>query len=55
MQVAPSDEEIAALTRRDADPLIATVAAALVARIDGESDDAAIARLALRELHAVIS
>lgn len=50
--IAPSDEEIAALTHRAEDPLIATVASQLVSEIDGDSEDAAIARLALRELHA---
>ncbi|MEO5714661.1 MAG: DNA repair exonuclease [Luteolibacter sp.] len=50
--IAPSEEEIAALTQRTADPLIATVASQLVSEIAGDSEDAAIARLALRELHA---
>ena len=50
--IAPSDEEIAALTQRAEDPLIATVASQLVSEIEGDSEDAAIARLALRELHA---
>lgn len=53
--IAPSEEEIAALTRRAEDPLIATVAAELVANCQGESEEAAIARLALRELHAALS
>lgn len=52
--IAPSDEEIAHLTRRSDDPLIATVAAELVARSQGDTQDATIARLALRELHAAL-
>jgi DNA repair exonuclease SbcCD nuclease subunit len=53
--IAPTDEEIVALTERDADPLIARVARQLVERSVGDNEDAAIARLALRELHAVLS
>jgi DNA repair exonuclease SbcCD nuclease subunit len=53
--VAPSAEEIAALTQRDADPLIARVATQLVTRMTGAEEDAVIARLALRELHAALS
>jgi len=50
--VAPSPEEMEALVRRPADPLIARVASALVARATTGGDDAAVASLALRELHA---
>ena len=50
--IAPSKEEISALTQRSEDPLIASVASQLVSQIDGETEDAAITRLALRELHA---
>ena len=50
--IAPTEEEIRALTRRADDPLIATVAGQLVALIDGDDEDGAIARLALRELHS---
>lgn len=53
--IAPSEEEIAALTHRPDDPLIATVATELVARSHGETEDAAVARLALRELHAALA
>jgi DNA repair exonuclease SbcCD nuclease subunit len=53
--IAPSVEEISALTQRAEDPLISNVAAQLVARIAGDDEDAAIARLALRELHAALS
>ncbi|MDO8542307.1 MAG: DNA repair exonuclease [Opitutaceae bacterium] len=52
--VAPSELEIAALTRRASDPLIARVAAALVAGAVGDTEDAATARIALRELHAQV-
>jgi len=51
VMIAPSAEEIAQLTQRVEDPLIAAVAAALVGRCGGESEDAAEARLALRELY----
>lgn len=54
MVIAPSTEELAALTTRASDPLIARVATKLVARAEGESEEAAIARTALRELHAQI-
>lgn len=50
--VAPSGEEIESLTRRAGDPLIARVAAKLLERASGAGEDAAIARVALRELHA---
>jgi len=53
--VVPSDEEIAALTTRSGDPLIATVAGTLVSRCRGETEEAAIARLALRELYAALA
>ncbi|MCU0796787.1 MAG: DNA repair exonuclease [Akkermansiaceae bacterium] len=53
--LVPSDAEVAALTRRAEDPLIAAVATELVRRCQGESEDAAIARLALRELHAALA
>ena len=50
--IAPTDEEIIALTYRSDDPLIATVAGQLVSQIHGTGEDAAIARLALRELYS---
>jgi DNA repair exonuclease SbcCD nuclease subunit len=50
--ISPSADEIAALTQRTSDPLIARVATQLVARAAGTNDEAAIARVALRELHA---
>ena len=50
--VAPSQEEIEALTQRSSDPLIARVAAKLVAIASGVGEDALCARIALRELHA---
>lgn len=50
--ISPSPEEIAALTQRTADPLIARVATQLVARAAGSNEEAAVARIALRELHA---
>lgn len=55
VMIAPSAEEIAQLTQRVEDPLIAAVAAALVGRCGGESEDAAVARLALRELYGRLS
>ncbi len=50
--VAPTPDEITAMTQRASDPLIARVAATLVARAAGETEAAAVARTALRELHA---
>ncbi len=50
--ISPSANEIAALTERTSDPLIARVATQLVARAAGSNDEAAVARIALRELHA---
>jgi len=55
VSIAPTEAEIDALTRRSEDPLIATVATQLVARIHGDTEEAAIARLALRELHASLT
>lgn len=52
--VAPSADELAGLTTRASDPLVARVASKLVARAAGDTEDAAIARVALRELHAQI-
>jgi DNA repair exonuclease SbcCD nuclease subunit len=52
VSIAPSEGEILALTQRADDPLIATVASRLVSQIEGDSEDAAIANLALRELHS---
>lgn len=52
--IAPTDEEIAALTGRAEDPLIAAVATELVSRCEGGEEEAAIARIALRELHAAL-
>jgi DNA repair exonuclease SbcCD nuclease subunit len=51
--IAPTPEEIEALTRRADDPLVAAVAGKLVAMTSGNDDE--IARLALRELHAACS
>jgi DNA repair exonuclease SbcCD nuclease subunit len=50
--VSPSPEEIEVLTRRAEDPLISRVAARLVEQAAGSGERAAIARIALRELHA---
>ncbi len=53
--IAPTEDEVAALTHRSDDPLIATVATQLVAEAHGDTEEALIARLALRELHAALS
>lgn len=53
--IAPTEDEVAALTRRSDDPLIASVAAQLVTEAHGDTEEALIARLALRELYAVLS
>jgi DNA repair exonuclease SbcCD nuclease subunit len=50
--VAPTSEEIQALTLRPSDPLTARVASQLVARASGTDDTAASARIALSELYA---
>lgn len=50
--ITPSPAEQEALTQRGADPLIARVAASLLERAAGDTEEAAIARLALCELHA---
>ncbi|MGE9270771.1 MAG: metallophosphoesterase family protein, partial [Verrucomicrobiales bacterium] len=47
---SPSAEELEKLTERGEDPLISHVAARLISEAQGDSEDAAIARLALREL-----
>lgn len=51
-RIAPTDAEIDALTTRASDPLIANVAGQLVQRATGDEEDAQVARIALRELHA---
>ncbi len=53
--ISPSADEIAALTQRTSDPLISRVATQLVARAAGAGEEAAVARIALRELHAACS
>ena len=50
--VAPTANEIQALTQRPSDPLTARVASQLVARAAGSDESAASARIALRELYA---
>lgn len=52
--VAPSEGEITTLTGRMEDPLISSVASQLVSQAEGDAEDAAIARLAMRELHAAL-
>lgn len=52
-RLAPSDAAVEALTCRTADPLISRVATRLVALTRGADENAAaVARMALRELHA---
>jgi DNA repair exonuclease SbcCD nuclease subunit len=50
--LTPAVSELEALTTRCEDPLIARVAAQLVARASGADESVEIARLALRQLHA---
>lgn len=50
--VAPTADEIQALTQRPSDPLTGRVASQLVARAVGTDETAASARIALRELYA---
>ena len=53
---APTDDEIEALTKRSADPLISQVASTLMeARSTSDADEAAIAQQALRELHRLVN
>ncbi len=54
VSIAPSAEEIMALTQRSGDPLIAAVASQLVAQIGSDDEAANIARIALRELYAAL-
>jgi DNA repair exonuclease SbcCD nuclease subunit len=51
-QTTPDETEMMALTQRAADPLISRVAGELVNQMNGEGDDANIARTALIQLHA---
>ena len=51
--VAPSQAELEELTLRPSDPLIARVAAALVGNAKTDGSESAVARIALRELHAL--
>ncbi len=51
-RLAPAAEELNALTHRAEDPLIARVAAQLAERQKGDTEDAAVARTALRLLHS---
>lgn len=54
VSVAPTPDEIAALTQRVGDPLIARVAAQLLSRAQATGQtDATTAQIALRELHAL--
>lgn len=55
IRLAPSDDEIEALTTRTGDPLIANVALGLMPDTEGESDAAEVARIALRELYGAIN
>ena len=50
--IAPTDVELQALTARSGDPLIASVARKLVERAAGDGEEAQVARIVLRELHA---
>jgi DNA repair exonuclease SbcCD nuclease subunit len=50
--IAPSPAELDGLTRRAGDPLVALVATKLVSLAGGGTEEAAVARIALRELHA---
>jgi len=51
-RLAPTEEEIGALTAAGADPLVARVAERLVEEARGEDEAAAVACVALRELYA---
>jgi len=51
--VAPNETELEALTARGSDPLVSRVASRLVETAAADDHEAAVARAALRELHAV--
>lgn len=55
IQLAPTPEEISGLTARATDPLISRVAARLVEEAATTDDAAAVARAALRQLHAALT
>jgi len=55
VRVAPSPEEINALTLRTSDPLISRVAARLIEQMSKGGPEGETARVALRELHARMS
>jgi DNA repair exonuclease SbcCD nuclease subunit len=52
--LAPTEEELDALTRRTSDPLISRVAQRLVADLTAGGETGEVARVALRELHAAV-
>ena len=52
VKTAPTSAEIQSLTQRADDPVIAAVATALLSTAAGDSEEAQVARLALRELYA---
>lgn len=54
VSLAPTDEELEALTNRPADPLIARVAVRLRELSEGAGEEAPAARLALRELYRMV-
>lgn len=55
VRLAPTDEELEALVNRPADPLIGRVASRLREYLEGTSDEAPAARLALRELYRLVN
>ncbi len=52
VRTAPTAAEIESLTMRSDDPVIAEVAKTLLSLAEGESENAQVARIALRQLHA---
>ena len=50
--ISPSDNELDEMVRRSEDPLIASVAARLVAQLSADEEESNVARVALRELYA---
>ncbi len=56
IRIAPSPDELAALTQRAEDPLISSVATKLITDLESSSElDEAVTHLALRELYSAIS
>ncbi|MDX1607109.1 MAG: hypothetical protein R3202_13020, partial [Candidatus Competibacterales bacterium] len=54
-RLEPEQGELEALAERHSDPLLARVATRLLEQVPDDTEDAAVARVALRELHAALA